>query len=837
MAFAARFALERLREVGVAAPLERFSGSFMDLRLGLRMLVKYPGLTAVASVAIALGVAVTVGVGVILRSDLDPRLPLPDPDRVVTVENVDLRSLAADLRALHDFVVWRESLRSLETLGAFATRLRNLESEDGWADPVSTAEITAAALRLAGESPVLGRLLDEADERPGAPRVVVIGHRVWQARFAGSPGVVGHVVRVGGEPATVVGVMPEDFRYPVSHDMWEPFRHQPSSYEPGNGPAIRTIGRLAPGASLETAQAELAALRLRAASPPSDRRGRLRPRVVPYLHAFSSPGDEWERRVAQAILGIVLLIVCANVGLLVLARTLARSGEIAVRNALGASRARIVGQIFLETLVLSALAAGLGLAVAQGGLALVQRSWEAYGEALPFWASLEVAPSDWVLAAGLAVLSAVVAGVGPGLRATGPHMTALLRQSWVGVPGVRFGLGSSVLIVSQVVLSVCLFLVGSRVAESVLRFIPDAAGIPLAEYAVVELRWEPETSAAGDDRNPDRFSAMLADLERRLEAEPGVAHVTFGSRMPFMNHNARFIQVEGIEPPAGVHQEHGASLVRGSSVGPDYFEAFDGPVTAGRGFREAGVEDPDAVIVSQALVATFLGGRNAVGRRLRYVSRRGGEPGPWYTIVGVAGNVWGSPDPTIEGPVAAVYHPLAGRQAREIHLAVRSLRAPTSVLASVRAAAADVDPSLLVTARGSLEDVFRAAKGWFGMTVLVLAVGTGAALLLGLAGIYAMVSFTVEQRTREIGIRGALGASRWSLGSLLVARAMRQVALGAAIGALLVAALFSRIEEPGIAKHLAVVVPLVILFGFAAALVPTRRGLRTRPADALRAEG
>src|SRR5688572_9420004 len=336
------------------------SATLQDYKLGLRMLLKYPGLT----IAGGLAIAIAIGIGAAwydLSGDLfRPRLSLPDSDRIVEVEMRDALSTDEE-RRLHDFSIWRRDARSVEQLGAYRTLPLNLVLGSSLPEPVTVAETSASMFRVASVPPLHGRPLLDADERAGAPPVVVLGYDLWRRRFGAGPEVIGRTVRIGRTPMTVVGVMPKGFAFPINHEAWVPLALKPAGYGPLEGAEIRVFALVARGSTQAQANVELAALtdRVRAASPKTHEH--LRPRVL--AHGGESPGDVsvLEFVIRHLPILLVLLIACTNVGTLLYARTATRSAEIAMRYALGATRRRIIGQLFVEALVLASVAAVVGL--------------------------------------------------------------------------------------------------------------------------------------------------------------------------------------------------------------------------------------------------------------------------------------------------------------------------------------------------------------------------------------------------------------------------------------------------------------------------------------------
>src|SRR5215218_5470792 len=369
LSFIMRFTLDRiiraLRSLfgGDAAP------SSLDLRLGARMVAKSPGLTLVGGFGMAIGVALAAGAYAFFNSYFYPKLPLNEGDRVVALGKFDTKRSREDERLLHDFRVWQRELRSVVDLGAFRTIKRNLISETGQGEPITIAEMTASGFRVPRVPPLLGRTLIDADERPGAAPVVVIGYDVWQSQFAGDQAIVGREIRLGRDAHTIVGVMPRGFRFPINHQYWTPLRFDPSvPVAPGTGPNLKVFGRLARGVTKEAAQAELSAIGRHLAAEGPKELAHIEPRIVSYVNIFVNVEVENELTPPYALMrflvAFLLVVVAMNVAVLVYARTVTRTGEIAVRTALGATRARIVTQLFAEALVLSTLSALVGLGMA-----------------------------------------------------------------------------------------------------------------------------------------------------------------------------------------------------------------------------------------------------------------------------------------------------------------------------------------------------------------------------------------------------------------------------------------------------------------------------------------
>ena len=832
-------------------------GMRLDLRLGARMLVKYPGLTVIGGLAMAFGIWFGVLTFEITGLLIRPSLPLPGGDRIVHLWNQDVQANDPDGRALDDFLVWRESLRSVADLGAWRNDMRNLIGSDGNGRPILTAEISASAFRIAPDRPHLGRTLLPSDEEPGAPPVVVLGWDTWRTSFASDPSIVGKTVQLGESYATVVGVMPERFAFPISHDLWTPLRPALLDPQPRQGPAINVFGRLAPGATLESAQGELTLLGERAAAEFPQTHEHLVPRVAPYTTVYFDPTDA-DANLTGAIPAfavLLLVIVCGNVGLLLFARAASRESELVVRTALGASRSRIIAQLFAEALVLGGVALVLGLA----GAGLVLKMWGRnfleinIGE-LPFWMDMTVSPMSVLYAIGLTVLAAAIAGVMPALRIT-RGLGAQLRQGTSGAGGVRFSGVWTAVIVAQVAVTV-VFPVAVYVSQrETARISNFDVGFTAAEYLGVELGMDAPEGGAPDSAAKAaldaRFTASLAELRRRLESEPGVTGVTFVDRLPRDYHSERLVEVDG--PPApgttprvtvGPNNERRMFETSIARIDPNYFDVLRSPILTGRAFHTGDLaRDARVVIVDEAFVDLVLGGGSAIGRQLRFTGTPGGGPygpdvpAPWYEIVGVVKEL-GMLHSANGKRQAGLYLPAVPGSAGALNLMVHGRGDPLLLVPRIRTLATSVDPLLGITAVSRMDQVADDIIWVLGMWLRIAVVLSAVAVLLSLAGIYAVLAYSVARRTREIGVRVALGASHRSVIAAIFRRPIIQVAIGVVLGGVLVFIVSSGLG--GLTPRQVALLGghVVFMFGVCllACIVPTRRALGVEPTVALRVE-
>jgi putative ABC transport system permease protein len=821
--------------------LSSWRPSLIDVRLGLRGIARTPWLSLVA--VCALGIGIPVGLAPMQAVDALER-PLPgDPDgRIRTL--CYWRDTVHEDATAGDFSLWRTSLRSFGALAAYRPTTVTLDvSQSGGAGlSVPAIETTASTFEILRTPAMLGRVIGAGDEQSGAPSVIVIGHDLWRAQFGSDRHIVGRSLLIGGAPFSIVGVMPPAFRFPTSHELWMPLRVRDDGSGPRSGAALVVFGRLADDATPDSAQAELQTLTSSLAGADVSRRSsegakadRLHAAVLPAWHltfGFPSPGGLRalpEFALVQVLMLAPLFVACVNVGLLILAQISTRSSEFAVRTALGASRGRILTQVFVEFMVLAVIATGAGLLILDW---MPARLLAALGITLPYWIDTGLTAATVLRGLILAAGCAVIAGVAPTVRMTGRSIVANMKRTRTSRRRNRLGGLPAALIVIDVAVAVVAIGLSGGLWAKVQATRPGEShdGIRAAEILSVTL----------DVPSSERQQVARAQtaLIETLRGEPDVRAVTFATALPRMDHPVRLMDVD--QDAAGVASA-GPFKVRTARIAIDFFDALKQPVVAGRAFDSRDLtQDARTIIVNTTFAERAFGSTNVIGRRVRQATPDRASAGPWLEIVGVVGHLGVHALTPAEDD--GVYLPLAEGDVNPVRLAVWVRGDPAMLAPRVHELARAVAPTAMIAMPVPLDRMFEG--DWYLLRAFVV----GAALLVGVllslaaSALYAILSLVVSQRTREIGIRVALGANRWRIARDIAARAVVQIGAGVLLGLPFAGALCYEFLElrgsgsvPGaVAMASALGLSVMLLVSLAACTVPTLRALRIAPMDALR---
>lgn len=825
--------------------LPRMSMSWLDVKLAVRMLVRYPVLTVIGTGSLAAAIALGASAFAFITLLLWPQMPLPDGERIVLVSHRDVAANEGESRVTADYLRWSGGTSTLTDFAAGRGTSRNLVMGDGIAEPIRVAEVTASMFPMARVAPIMGRVLTDDDATSAAAPVMVLGERIWRERFAADPAIVGKTLLVSETPTTVVGVMPAEFRFPSVYEVWQPLKIEDASATPRAGIAIQIWARLKPAVTHEQANTELAVLSARAAADWPATHEHLRATVgSPVESEVSNPEERVLVASANIFVALLVLLVSGNVALLMFARAATRESEIVVRTALGASRGRLVGQFFTEALVLSAVAAVVGLALAQQVMVWGVNTFIVVandGALLPFWITPSLPPVSIVYGIGLAVLAAGVTGILPALKMT-RAVSSRLRETTAGGGGLSFGGVWTVVIVLQIAVTMAFPAIMFFLSADARHTANQPIGVPPEQYL---------SARVGRDGNmiPAEFEATVRRVREDLAETPGIASVAVADKLPFMWNGHYLIEVDEGGAAAPLEKEFGNSRrITSAAVLPDYFDAFEAPPLAGRLFVAADYAGPPrVVVVNQSFVDKVLGGRNAIGRHLRYTWASGGGQGPptgntqsgavapWMEIVGVVRDLGMAVEP--KPNTAGAYVPLHLNAVGSVMIAARVSGDMAAATNALRSIARNADPALGVSDVQSLNRIPENSLRAMGYVVRMLAVAGGVGILLALSGIYAVMSFAVSRRTREIGIRVALGSTRSRVVFSILRRPLIQVAMGSVLGPILFTMIpLSIALTPAYVAGMAGYT--LVMFGVCmlACLVPIRRLLRVDPITALRAD-
>jgi len=818
--------------------------SWLDWKLGARLLLKYPALTIIGGLSLAAAIAIGAVGFEVAGELLYKRLPFPEGGRVVRLETQDTAASRVEPRVLHDFAIWRRTLKTVVELGAARVSERNVLTGEGRVESLRVAEITASAFPLTRVPPILGRPLQPTDEMPGAEPVVVLGYDVWQRQFLQDRAIIGRVVTMGRAARTVVGVMPPRFGFPRNQQVWVPLLVQDAA--PREGPAVQVFGRLADGASWQDAAAELDVVSARDAANQPTTHAQLRTRVRAF--AGRTPGDplRLEDLAVHAIVLLLLGAVSANVATLIFARTAMRESEMVVRHALGASRARVIAQIVTESLVLALAAALLGLVVAQ---TTVHYAWaqasQITGDDLPFWVDLRLEPATIAYALLLALVAAALIGLLPALKATGGSVLRGLQGITSTGGTMKFGGIWSFIVGAQVAFTLLFSLAAVGIFTNTLHDESRWAPFPAEHYLTFRLSIDNE-ALAGEHGVPDdgqiaaRRARAYEELASRLREEPGVTHVTYGDRLPTMSPEWVAVEMElDGAPPARLQGNYESGFAM-AAVGAGYHDAFGAKVVAGRGLHtaDAGTTPNGPVVVPVVVNEAFMRvvGRNPVGARVRTLQRGSErEPGPWREIVGVVTDLPGM-FPADWNGAAYIYRAASAAEVDPVAVAVRVEGDAAPLAPRVDALARQVDAGLHLRNIVTLDDIVEQEHTRMMGTTIVFSSVLLVALIFSAASLYALMAVAVQRRTREIGIRIALGATPRRVLRTVFARAGRQLGGGIIAGNGLILLFAWRADSLTAYLLASSVITSVIMaaVGVLACAAPARRALRVQPTEALR---
>jgi putative ABC transport system permease protein len=801
-----------------------------DIRYALRNLRKSPGFAIVAAVTLALGIGTNTTMFSVVENILIRPFPFTDPSRLaVLYEQQPKNEITRASPSYQNFLDWQRQTKTFSGLAAQTAQSAVLSDGE---EPLRLlgGVVSWNLFPLLGVAPALGRQIREDEDRAGAPGVVLIGHSLWQQRYQADSGVLGRVIQINGRAHTILGVMPQGFRFPENQELWIPIAPIHAT-TPRDARGFSVFGRLAPGATLEQGAAEIAAIERRLVDAYPDANRDWEATAKPLADQLI-PTDV--RTILLTMMGavtFVLLIACANVANLLLARATARQREVAIRTALGASRWRIIRQLLTESVIVALVGAVGGALLAAWGTELI---WLGIPpeDGVPYYIRWSMDVPTLVYTLVVAVTVGIVFGLAPALEATRGALQESLKDGSRGASGGgRRNRLRNTLVVAEIALSLVLLIGASLFVRSFLNAMGESGGIDSRPLMTMRFYMPGQVY---DSAGPK--ARRVADIVGRIEALPGVVAATASNTIPLSGGgNGGTIEVEGRpEPPDRQHR------IFWTGVTAHWLRALDVPLIAGRDFtdREAADSVPVA-IVNHTMAERFWKGDDAVGRRFRIADD---SAIGWVTVIGVIRDIHNDDiDDTERTPSA--YLPYPYLTTRNTGLTIRVAGSnPTAIVAGARGAIRAADPVLPVFQVATMESVRRLGFWYLRLYSWMFGVFGGIALLLAAVGVYSVLAYNVAQRTQEIGVRMALGAHARDVIRLVVGQGLRLTLLGVGIG--LVAAfgmtrvLVSILFQVGPSDPLSYGGVALFLAGVAAlaCYVPARRATRVDPLIALRYE-
>lgn len=802
-----------------------------DLRFAFRTLLKSPGFTVMAVLCIGLGVGVTSTILSAVNAILIRPLPYQNPAELVAVYSWAPATDEHGVNISHpDYLSWRDDNRTFAQLGMWTWDVLAF-SGDGEPERLDGATITANLFPLLGVHPEIGRGFTPQDEQPNGQRVILLSHALWRRRYGAQRDMVGSTITVNGFPTQVIGVMPAGFAFPDRGQAWTPLVVDQMGQSRANRFYAGALGRLEPGATVQQAQQDLDVISARLEKEYEQDNFRWRAEAIPLREDLV--GDM--RRpllIFLGAVGCVLLIVCANVANLMLTRGAGRQREIAVRAAIGADRGRLVRQLVTESLVLAALGGMVGLAIAAVGVKL-------YGQAvpsgLPWYISLRLDGTTVLATLGLSALTGVLFGVVPAFRSTAVNLTGALRD---GTQGAGEGRGRhrlrGTLVVAEVALSVVLMIGAGLLLRSYAALQGTTLGFDRAQVLSFRLSL-PQLEYDSPDKRRNFYTTLLD----RIKTIPGVETAGAGHGIPFSGRNAKtYLSMEG-QPPRPRGQELDAHFQR---ITPDFFPALGIPILKGRGMfaTDRDTANPVAVI-NETLARQAFPGQDPIGKRLKTGDPT--DPRPWITVIGVARDFRYYQLPEPMGP--AMYLAFDAAPGYTLSVVVRtagSVSDPMSLSPRVLGMLKELDSEIPAYEVQTLEQAVDRSLWRQRLQGQVIGLFAALGMILAAIGIYGVISYGVAQRTREVGVRMALGASRSQVVGLVLRQGMVLVGIGLVLG--LVAAfgasraLTRMLYGIGPTDLVSFVgVPLVLgAVALLASWLPARRAARVDPLIAMRSD-
>jgi predicted permease len=810
-----------------------------DLRYAALRILQEPWYSAVAVLALSLGIGLNATVFTLVNAVLIRGLPFQDSDRLLVVGSQFKNAGGPAGVSLADLVDWRAQSRTFRAIGAYDTNTMNISDDVAPPQQARGVRLTANVFGLLGQPLFLGRDFAPADEKPGAAPVAILGYSLWNNRYGADQHILGRTIRIDGAAVTVVGVMVDGMKFPAEADLWTAL--VPTKDEqPRSARFLQVFGRLSDGATREQATTELNGIAARLATAYPDTNKDVRSVVIQtFNQAFNGGKIRVVFLAMMGAVGFVLLIACANVANLQLSRSVKRSREIAVRMALGATRWRVIRQLLVESVLLGCLGGAFGLLIALVGVRLFDRAVTDSGK--PYWIVFSFDPIVFGFLAAICVVTGVIFGLAPALQISRTNVNEILKEGGRGnAGGLRARWMTGTMVVLELALTLVLLVGAGLMIRSFLNLYTLDLGMKTDNLMVMRMVLPQTKYPDADTRRVfyDHLSPKLAGLA-------GIESVSFTTSLPPNGAGRRGLEIEGRPPFKPDEQPPQVGVV---TISPGFFDTVGVQLRRGRAFRDTdGAPGSETAILNEKAAAELFPNVDPIGRRVRFVPRppnpgQPAQPPPvWRTIIGVSPTLRHSNSQTVE-PLPVVYVPLRQDPSAYTSMVVRSRLDPGAVMNVVRREVQSVDrdqPVFTVQTLGQILHDWMWPYRVFGSLFAIFAF---IALVMSAVGLYAVMAYSVTQRTAEIGVRMALGAEGRQVSWLVLKRGLAQTALGISIGllgAFFVSQVMSTLlvditsRDPMTFGAITIVLTTVAI---AACLLPARRATRVDPLVALRTD-
>jgi putative ABC transport system permease protein len=799
-----------------------------DVRYGIRSLLKSPGLTIVATLALTLGIGLTATMFSLVYGALIRGLPYPDGDRIVVVyRNNPTRNQRQLGVPIHDYHDYAERQKSFETIGAYYSGTVNV-SGTAQAERYTGSFVTAGALAVPRVPPLRGRTIRPGEDAPGGEKVAVISYAMWQTRFGGDSSAVGQTIHANGVPYTIVGIMPEGFNFPDDARIWLPLQMDAGALTRGQGQWLNVVGTLKSGVTIDQANADFAAIARQLQTEYKETNDGIGAVVKGFVDAALGPEP---RQLLYTMLGavfFVLLIACANVANLLLDRAAHKTREVGIRTALGATRGAVIRQFLAEALALSLGAAVLGTAFAYGAIALFNRVLIANTDP-PFFIHIRLDAPVLLFVIGVTAVSTLFSGAIPAYQSSRTDINEVLKDDSRGASSFRIGKMSRALVVFEIALSCGLLVAAGLTTKSVTNLRTMDPGFRTQNLFTARIGFP---AGYTDTLMQKQFFEELRD---RLAALPGVRAATLTSGLPGVGSNGGNFAVEGATYVADRDFPQSQWL----AVTPGFFETFDVRPLQGRILTTSDRADAaPVVVVNQMFADRFFPKQDPIGHRIRIGARI--STAQWMTVIGVVPTLFSGNQNEPRAPT--YYVPLSQHHSNFVSMAVQTSGPPLGLAGAVRQAIAALNPDIPIYWVYSMDEAL-ARPLWFIRVFGTMFIMFGAvALFLAAVGLYAVMAFSVSRRSREVGIRMALGAQAHDVIRMIFRQGAWQLGVGLILGLVLAATVARFMSvilfqvEPRDPLIFGGVVGLLAVTGLIACLFPARRATRVDPLVALRAE-